>query len=142
MTGLHDDPRERILHAVQRQIEYLRSKPDSRLRVIARLESLHRIAHSHQNAEDRSPLGYLLVNIRKHLPIQIKRLRSDPRNDGKVANALSRMVLGASLFVRCAQSEDDPANIFEQDVEPLSALDLEEDFPLDEDDLTRILFGF
>ncbi|CAI7594038.1 unnamed protein product [Penicillium bialowiezense] len=135
MTGLDDDPRGRVLHVLQRQIEYLRYKPDSRLRVIARLEALPRIAHTHQQLEDNSPLGYLFVNVRKFLPGQIKILKSGARND-------ARMILGASLFVRCAQSEQDLVDTFDLDIKEISVLDMEEDFPLDEDDLTRVLFGF
>lgn len=142
MTGLDDDPRGRVLHVLQRQIEYLRYKPDSRLRVIARLEALPRIAHTHQHLEDNSPLGYLFVNVRKFLPGQIKILKSGARNDGKVADNLARMILGASLFVRCAQSEQDLVDTFDLDIKEISVLDMEEDFPLDEDDLTRVLFGF
>lgn len=139
MAGRNDrDQRERMLHTIHRQIEYLRTYPETRPRVIGRLEALCRLARINAQAEKPSRLGQLSVTLQHALPGQIALLRSDTNNDGKVADALVRMAHGESLLVRCPYEERE-ADKPEEFVEEISFT--EEDGRQDEHDLTPIVFG-
>lgn len=139
MTELNkNNARDKILHSIQRQIQYLRTKPESRLRVVARLEALYRIVRVSIEVGDTSPYGRLAAKVQEELPRLIGLLKSDPKNDPVVAQALAQLILGASLRIHCARSEV-TAETSRRNVEERSNFD--KDGIQDEDDLTRVLFG-
>lgn len=139
MTELNENnARDKILHSIQRQIRYLRTKPESRLLVVARLEALYRIVRLSIQVGDTSPYGRLAAKLQEELPRLIGLLKSDPKNDPVVAQALAQLILGASLSIHCARSEV-AADPYGRDGEERS--DFDKDGTQDEDDLTRVLFG-
>ena len=92
------DPRERVLRAIQTQVNYLRHKPDSRLRIIRRLEALRRVISTEAYVQDDSDLGQLLDVLRKRLPSQIMLLKADSKNDENVAESLAQVVTEVPLL--------------------------------------------
>ncbi|KAJ5874865.1 uncharacterized protein N7529_003295 [Penicillium soppii] len=132
------EQRDHMLHAIHRQIEYLRTNPEARPRVIGRLEALLRLARADAQVGNTSRLGQLSLTLQKELPGQIALLKSDANNDRKVADALARMALGVSLLFRSAYKEYD----FDQPRNHIEEITLTEDYGMqDEDDLTSIVFG-
>lgn len=138
MAELNDrEQRDRMLSNIHRQIEYLRTNPDARPRVIGRLEALCRLARVNTQAGITSRLGQLCMTLQRGLPGQIALLKSDTNNDRKVADTLARMALSASLFV--CSPYDYEADRPDEYVEEITITD--DSSTQDEHDLTRIVFG-
>jgi hypothetical protein len=131
-----------MLRTIHRQIEYLRADPETRFRVIGRLEALYRLARINAQAGATTRLGQLSLTLQQALPGQIALLKGDSNNDRKVVEALTRIGLGASLLIRCPYEDrvDRKADKPKEIVEKLALAD-EDGMQDAEHELTRTIFG-
>ncbi|KAJ6127865.1 hypothetical protein N7471_009082 [Penicillium samsonianum] len=101
MPPLNDsEQRQRMLTALRRQIHNLRSHPENRSLVIARLNAISRLARICAQFGKDARFTQLCNTIQSGMPGQIGLLKSDIDCNVIVADALDRMILESSLFPR------------------------------------------
>ncbi|KGO70275.1 hypothetical protein PITC_020940 [Penicillium italicum] len=99
MPPLNDsEQHERMLTALRRRIRDLRSNPENRSLVIARLNAISRLARICAKFGKDARFTRLCDNLQRGLPGQIGLLKSDINSYVIVADALDRMILESSLF--------------------------------------------
>lgn len=101
MPSLNDsEQHERMLAVLRHQIRDLRSNPDNRSLLIARLDSISRLARICAQFATEARFTQLCETLQRGLPGQIGLLKSDINSNIIVADTLDRMILKCSLSPR------------------------------------------
>ncbi|CAI7591829.1 unnamed protein product [Penicillium glandicola] len=146
MPPLNDSAQhERMLTTLRRRIRDLRSEPNSRSLVIARLNAISRLARICAQLGRDACFTRFCDILQRGLPGQIGLLKSNVNSNFIVADALDRMIIEASLFPPPAANGDrDNENAGEELRQQVDsdASDEESDMDSSDDDyIARLLLG-
>ncbi|KAJ5531715.1 hypothetical protein N7527_005108 [Penicillium freii] len=137
MPPLNDaEQHERMLTTLKHRIRDLRSNPENRSLVIARLNAISRLARIFAQFGKDARFTQLCVTLQRALPGQIGLLKSDINSSVIVADALDRMILESSLF-----PPDKPNGQVDQDADAECSDDEGEMDPSDDNYIARLLLG-
>lgn len=137
MPPLNDaEQHERMLTTLKRRIRDLRSNPENRSLVIARLNAISRLARICAQFGKDARFTQLCDTLQRALPGQIGLLKSDINSSVIVADALDRMILESFLF-----PPDNPNEQVDQDADAECSDDEGELDPSDDNYIARLLLG-
>ncbi|OQD69022.1 hypothetical protein PENPOL_c002G10183 [Penicillium polonicum] len=137
MPPLNDvEQHERMLTTLKRRIRDLRSNPENRSLVIARLNAISRLARICAQFGKDARFTQLCDTLQRALPGQIGLLKSDINSSVIVADALDRMILESFLF-----PADKPNEQVDQDADAECSDDEGEMDPSDDNYIARLLLG-
>lgn len=132
---------ERILTTLNRGICDLRSYPDNRSLVIARLNAISRLARICAQFGKDARFTQLCDTLQKALPGQIGLLKSDINSNVIVADALERMILESSLVPSSVAVVEKPDEKVDPDADSECSDDEGEMDPSDDNYIARLLLG-
>ncbi|KAJ5511291.1 hypothetical protein N7453_003394 [Penicillium expansum] len=146
MPPLNDsEQHERMLTALRRRIRDLRSNPENRSLVIARLNAISLLARICAQFGKDARFTQLCDTLQRGLPGQIDLLKSDINCNVIVADALERMVLESSLFpCPVADVDRDKGKADEETDQQADADNSDEESEMDSSDdnyIARLLLG-
>ncbi|KAJ5425076.1 hypothetical protein N7465_000146 [Penicillium sp. CMV-2018d] len=137
MPPLNDaEQHERMLTTLKHRIRDLRSNPENRSLVIARLNAISRLARICAQFGKDARFTQLCDTLQRALPGQIRLLKSDINSSVIVADALDRMILESFLF-----PSDKPNEQVDQDADAECSDDDGEMDPSDDNYIARLLLG-
>ncbi|KAJ5966792.1 hypothetical protein N7501_003040 [Penicillium viridicatum] len=137
MPPLNDaEQHERMLTTLKRRIRDLRSNPENRSLVMARLNAISRLARICAQFGKDARFTQLCDTLQRALPGQIGLLKGDINSSVIVADALDRMILESFLF-----TPDKPNEQVDQDADAECSDDEGEMDPDDDNYIARLLLG-